>query len=205
MRHEIRRICDEIGVTMLYVTHSQDEALFLSDELSIMKDGHLIEEGKPHIIHEEPKSFFGMTFLGQCNVLPGTVTSIEGEEATLATAIGDLRSTQLMDDLSVGDETYVCFRPKFVGIYPTGAEPDEDVPTVEGVVTQASTTTDFFEFTIEVEGTIVKVRSPQRVGAAQGETVTLAIDESNIKVFDQDRDLSGETLQIEGPVVRTTA
>lgn len=73
LREEIRRICNDLKITVLYVIHSQDVAMFFSDRLSLMSEGRIVEEGEPLSLYEDPTTLFGMTFMGQCNALEGAV------------------------------------------------------------------------------------------------------------------------------------
>lgn len=73
MRAEIRRICKAAGFTAIYVTHDQKEALAVADRIAVMKDGRLAQVGTPAELYHRPKSAFVASFLGQTNILPGTL------------------------------------------------------------------------------------------------------------------------------------
>lgn len=72
MQGELKRIQREIGITTIFVTHDQEEALTMADRVGILKDGKLIEEGKPEDLYNRPKTLFAATFLGDANILSGT-------------------------------------------------------------------------------------------------------------------------------------
>ena len=74
MRGEIRRICKTTGVTTIYVTHDQKEALSVADRIAVLKDGRLIQVGSPGELYHSPKTSFVAGFIGQTNLLPGTST-----------------------------------------------------------------------------------------------------------------------------------
>jgi putative spermidine/putrescine transport system ATP-binding protein len=73
LEHELRSIRRQTGVTVLYVTHDQEEALALSDRVAIIREGRLLQEGTPGELYENPRDTFVARFLGECNLLPITV------------------------------------------------------------------------------------------------------------------------------------
>ena len=74
MQIELRRIQREIGITTIFVTHDQEEALTMSDRIGILRDGRLVQEGPPEEIYDSPQSEFAATFLGDANILRGDRT-----------------------------------------------------------------------------------------------------------------------------------
>lgn len=78
MRTEIRRIQQQLNVTCLYVTHDQGEALTMSDRIMVMHRGRVEQIGTPFEIYSDPRSLFVADFIGQANILPGKVLSVEG-------------------------------------------------------------------------------------------------------------------------------
>jgi len=72
MQGELKRIQREIGITTIFVTHDQEEALTMADRVGILKDGRLVEEGEPEAIYNRPQTLFAATFLGDANILEGT-------------------------------------------------------------------------------------------------------------------------------------
>lgn len=72
MQAELKRIQREIGITTIFVTHDQEEALTMADRIGILRDGRLVEEGEPEEIYNRPRTHFAATFLGDANILSGT-------------------------------------------------------------------------------------------------------------------------------------
>ncbi|MBB2973161.1 ABC transporter ATP-binding protein [Mesorhizobium sp. RMAD-H1] len=72
MQAELKRIQREIGITTIFVTHDQEEALTMADRIGILRDGRLVEEGEPEEIYNHPRTLFAATFLGDANILSGT-------------------------------------------------------------------------------------------------------------------------------------
>ncbi len=77
---ELDRIHDEVGITFIYVTHDQDEAMSLSDHIAIMNEGVIEQLGTPAEVYELPKSRFVAEFIGDTNLFPGKVASVEGSD-----------------------------------------------------------------------------------------------------------------------------
>jgi spermidine/putrescine ABC transporter ATP-binding subunit len=91
MQVELKRIQREVGITTIFVTHDQEEALTMADRIGILRDGRLVQEGPPEDIYDRPKSEFAATFLGDANILRGeaTETGIRLADGTaIATAAG---------------------------------------------------------------------------------------------------------------------
>ncbi len=90
MRSEIRRICKSAGLTSIYVTHDQKEALSAADRIAVMKDGRLMQVGTPGELYHRPRTSFVADFIGQTNLLRGQVKGHEGAVARVQTAAGSL-------------------------------------------------------------------------------------------------------------------
>ena len=73
MQIELKRIQREVGITTIFVTHDQEEALTLSDQIGILKDGRLVRHGPPRAVYDDPQDAFTARFLGEANILTGTV------------------------------------------------------------------------------------------------------------------------------------
>jgi putative spermidine/putrescine transport system ATP-binding protein len=118
MRTEIRRLHQTLGLTTIYVTHDQEEALSLSDRVVLMRGGTIQQVGPPQEVYAEPASAYAANFLGYRNLLPVKVTAAKGEHATVATQAGVEISGTLQDRLSPGDDAVVAIRPEDVSVLP---------------------------------------------------------------------------------------
>ena len=83
MQVELKRIQREVGITFVYVTHDQNEALTMSDRIAVMNDGAIEHLGSPRDIYEHPKTRFVAGFIGTSNLLTGTVTQVDGDRAVI--------------------------------------------------------------------------------------------------------------------------
>ncbi|MGH7244754.1 MAG: ABC transporter ATP-binding protein [Phycisphaerales bacterium] len=93
LRSEIRRICKESGITTVYVTHDQKEALSMADRVAILRSGRVEQLDTPADLYKRPHSRFVAEFLGETNIIEGTVTAVDSDTATLNTPAGELRGT----------------------------------------------------------------------------------------------------------------
>jgi len=111
MRMELKRLQQHLGLTAVYVTHDQGEALALSSRIAVMNQGRIVQVGTPREIYTSPNSLFVAQFVGTSNVLHGAVQSVEGDIARVETAAGVI-SSRSWRDLSVGDRAILLVRPE---------------------------------------------------------------------------------------------
>jgi iron(III) transport system ATP-binding protein len=114
MRSELRRIQKQIGLSSIYVTHDQSEALAVSDWIIVMKDGRIIERGRPLDIYRYPRHVFTAQFLGTTNLIPGTVEGIDVTQGQLrvATVLGPIVGIDRSGALKPGTKVQVSIRPE---------------------------------------------------------------------------------------------
>ncbi len=117
VRAEIRKLQKELGITTIYVTHDQEEALSLSDRIAVFNQGKVLQVGPPKALYERPASRFVADFIGTNNMIEGTVRSVEAGVGWLRaeTALGDLLA--LPDErFQLGDRCVLCIRPENAGV-----------------------------------------------------------------------------------------
>jgi iron(III) transport system ATP-binding protein len=117
MRSELRAIQRRLGVTTIYVTHDQVEALAMSTRIAVMHDGKIVQEATPRELFLSPADAFVADFLGNSNVIDGTVRALGDDGAVvLATAFGEVRVAAPSGG-AVGDRLFVTIRPEHVRIH----------------------------------------------------------------------------------------
>jgi len=121
MRSELRRIHRETALTVLYVTHDQKEALSLADRVALMRDGRIIQTGRPRDLYHNPASRFAAGFLGEANFLRGRFQGMAEGRAMVETPHGPLKAREPAGDLSDGAACDVVVRPEAVELYPEKA------------------------------------------------------------------------------------
>ena len=126
MRTEIRRIQQEVGITAIYVTHDQSEAMALSDKIIIMNKGVVAQMGTPQEIYYHPVNEFVADFIGEANFLKGKLISSDGRSATLAVD-GNLITVPGKPGMAPGEEYTIVLRPEAARLAPEGGLPCEVV------------------------------------------------------------------------------
>ena len=111
MRTELRAIQQRVGITFIYITHDQGEALTMSDHVAVMREGVIEQVADGTTIYDDPKTAFVASFVGENNLLRGTVTDVGDGLATLQTEAGVVRA-RLSGGLKSGDPAYVFVRPE---------------------------------------------------------------------------------------------
>jgi len=116
MRYEIRRLCDELGFTAIYVTHDQEEALALSDRIAVMKDGVIHQTGPPAEIYGNPRTLFVAQFLGNPNKSFGMLSELRGNEAIVRIGSTVVEAQPPLEDVHRGESVVLVIRPEAVKI-----------------------------------------------------------------------------------------
>ncbi len=138
MRSELRRIQRQIGLSSIYVTHDQAEALAVSDWIVVMKDGRIVERGRPLEIYRYPRHVFTAQFLGTTNLIAGTVESVDEVAGRLkvVTALGPIIGSDPTRTVAAGAKVRVSIRPE--DLYETtGGDISARVNVFEGTLTFA--------------------------------------------------------------------
>ncbi|MFQ3547565.1 MAG: ABC transporter ATP-binding protein [Termitinemataceae bacterium] len=117
---ELDKIHDKIGITFIYVTHDQQEALSVSDRLAVMCQGDVLQVGTPHEIYESPATDFVARFIGETNLFDGTVTAVEqaGDELLATLDIPELGQIKVttVDSVAPGMKVSFTIRPEKIAI-----------------------------------------------------------------------------------------
>ena len=130
MRVEIRRICKEAGLTAIYVTHDQKEALSIADRLAVMNEGRVEQTGRPLDVYRRPASRFVANFIGETNFLEGTV--FDGADVRVRTAVGDLSTSTISSGrFANGWNVTVSLRPEAIRL---GLPPGDRANVLKGTV-----------------------------------------------------------------------
>ena len=117
LQYEIRRIQRQLGVTVLYVTHDQTEAMAMSDRVAVFRAGRIEQVASPEVLYEEPQRPFVASFIGENNLLKGRIVSVERGVCEVDVAEQRLQAAHIAD-LPAGSETLVAIRPERVNIAP---------------------------------------------------------------------------------------
>jgi iron(III) transport system ATP-binding protein len=173
MRFEIRRLHDQFGITTIYVTHDQAEAMVTSDRIAVISAGRLVQLGTPEEIYERPATEFVARFIGKTNILDGVLVDSTACEVTQERTL--LRVTPHGDGRR-GDRVKVCFRPHDVRIlgapdpHPAGAN------LLDGRLVRHIYLGDTRDYLVALDGgTLLRVTADPSCVVPVGERVYLAI------------------------------
>jgi iron(III) transport system ATP-binding protein len=179
MRFEIRRIHDATGITMVYVTHDQAEAMVTADRIAIMHGGKIDQIGTPAQIYEEPQTAFAATFIGRMNVLEGVSRGRGGVECGALT----LRANAGPEILE-GCSAIVCIRPQHVRMAAAGEAGAAN--RITGRVTRHSYLGEFRDYLIECAGGVaLRAVTPPGLCFEVGSEVVLDLPAEHCRIVER--------------------
>ena len=152
MQVELKRIQREVGITTIFVTPDQEEALTMSDRIGILREGQLVQEGSPEEIYDHPVSEFAATFLGDANILRGQAT-----ETGIRLGDGTEIVTRLNSMVRMTDKVSCAVRPERITILPASAAVSTTGNRLAGRVSKRIFAGDSSTYFIERDGQTIKV------------------------------------------------
>ena len=129
MRNEIHKIQRKVGITSIYVTHDQSEAMSLSDRIIVMNNGNIEQMGTPHEIYAKPATPFVADFIGMANITTGKVAAVNGDKLTVE-FLGITATKSGKGKLQTGDACKIVTRPEGLKLSRTGAIPCQVISSV---------------------------------------------------------------------------
>jgi ABC-type Fe3+/spermidine/putrescine transport system ATPase subunit len=155
VRQEIRKLQKELGITTMYVTHDQEEALTLSDRIAVFNQGRVFQVGPPKELYERPANRFVADFIGINNLIDGTIATVEQGERRLRVKTGVGELSALFDERAqIGDRCVLCIRPENASL--GGEAPNRNL--VNGRITFAAYLGNSLRYDVELAtGLIFKV------------------------------------------------
>ncbi|MGH2711094.1 MAG: ABC transporter ATP-binding protein, partial [Actinomycetota bacterium] len=187
---------ERVGITFLYVTHDQEEALTLSDRIAVMNHGRILQEGTPEEIYERPTSRFVADFIGQTNFFEGKVQET-GRVTVVAEETGLTLRCAPADWASAGMQVAVSVRPEKIG--PANGQAAN---RVQGTLARTTYLGDLVQFHVQLQGgrEVMCQRQNERSDAAAGwrvgDRVELAWAESSALVLANDEVAGEEDLKL---------
>jgi iron(III) transport system ATP-binding protein len=178
MREEIRRVQTTLGITSVYVTHDQEEAVCISDRIVVLRAGRIEQQGSPREIYERPASRFVAGFFGKVNFVPAAVTAVDGDALTVDMLGASLRVTQPGHGLREGVKTHAALRPEAASVLPEGGIP--------ATLAKAVYMGHAVEYTVEAAGAAVTVAQPNPMARgvlSQGTRVGLHLEPASLHIL----------------------
>ena len=177
MRDEIRRLQKRVGITAVYVTHDQSEAMSMSDKVIVMNKGKIEQIGTPQEIYQRPRTRFVADFIGTANFLEGVVTSVSDEEVVIRTEQTTLTVVK-SDNFKVGDAVYIVVRPEAITLKEQGE--------LEAKVTKSVFMGQIQECEVDFGGELLQVTIHNPMGERtylEGDTVYLEFTKNSLHVI----------------------
>ncbi|HEY7037703.1 MAG TPA: ABC transporter ATP-binding protein [Methylomirabilota bacterium] len=171
MRFEIRRLHEQFGITTLYVTHDQAEAMVISDRVAVLRDGRVVQAGAPQELFERPRTRFVAEFIGKTNLIDAVA------DGPASVARGGLRLRVAADGLTPRAAAVVSIRPHQITLGPSTASAAAGVNVIGGTVVRASYLGDTVDYQVRLEGSdvVLRVTGPAPARARAGESVAVTV------------------------------
>ncbi len=186
MRFEIRALQQRLGITSVYVTHSQDEALALTDEIAVMRDGLIVQRGAPLDIYNKPRNAFVAGFIGLANIL--TLENAARQGGGVGGRLsggGTLLSAAGGDALAGRKHARICIRPVDIRLEPGEAPPAGLSNVIAGEVRTMSFTGGLVDYFVATAGGHdIRVQATPPIIAHAGTKVVLTIPPERISLLD---------------------
>lgn len=161
MQLELKALQKQVGITFIYVTHDQEEALTMSDRIAVMSFGKVMQLGPSVEIYERPTNRFVADFIGESNFLEGKVRSLKGDRAVVAVPAWSTELTGLpTGKVKAGDDVTISVRPEKIRL---GEKQEQPQNCIEGVVVNSTYIGSDTHVYVEVRGRKLKVWEQNRV------------------------------------------
>ena len=184
MRVEVKQLQKAVGITVLFVTHDQTEALSLSDRIAVMSDGQVIQVAEPKVLYEQPEDSFVRDFLGKMLKLPGMVIAGDGSGKLEIGIDGSSESViagaHVAKNLSTGDSVTISVRPEDVII---DGDHVAGVNQLECTIENLLFVGDRYECYLKLAGNPVMISLPRDTDKREGDTLTIHLPEGAVSAW----------------------
>ena len=184
MQYEIKHIHERIGITVVYVTHDQSEALTMSNRIAVFDEGEVKQLSTPDILYEKPENSFVAQFIGENNRMTGTVKQIDDEFCSVDLDGGGSVQALKVNVNKVGDKTQLSVRPERVSIK---SNKDQSINKFTGNVKELIYLGDHIRARLDVCGNdefIVKIPNEGNLDLQEGSKITVSWDPKDIRALD---------------------
>lgn len=177
LREELRSILKEIGITSIYVTHDQAEAMAISDQIALMHEGRIVQKGGPEDLYERPVNKFVADFVGKGNFLTGKVLDSRGSACRIALkGLGEILCSQ---QVPKSNNLLVLLRPEYLDITPC-VPPEEGGDNLwQGRIVRRTYGGNCTNYVVEVGGVTVQVQSVKS-GFEKNQQISLSVDPARV-------------------------
>jgi len=178
MRFEIKSLVKRMGITSVYVTHDQAEAMVISDRIVVMEKGNIVQIGSPHEIYQKPATRFVADFIGAMNFIPGDVVQVfpGTNEVSVRTEFSDKLLCRSTDGnvTTPGQKVYASIRPEDVEVF--GEPPRAGENLFKGIIANKAYLGNFLFLFIDMKGTTIRVQAPHQLLQEEGSEIYLYLN-----------------------------
>jgi iron(III) transport system ATP-binding protein len=183
MRFEIKSLVKRMGITAVYVTHDQAEAMVISDRIAIMDSGDIVQVGTAQDIYKNPANKFVADFIGTMNFIPGKVVETTQDAVYVSTEFSEkvACAPEGAGEATPGTEIFVSVRPEDVEVV---TEPTPDMKNLfEGVIAHKAYLGNFLYFFVDLNGTRIQAQVPHGLPQDEGEKIELYLDPAKCMIL----------------------
>jgi iron(III) transport system ATP-binding protein len=178
LRFEIKSLVRRMGITSVYVTHDQAEAMVISDRIAVMEAGNVVQIGTPQDIYKKPANKFVADFIGTMNFMSGEVVDViqDTDVITVRTEFSDALECTTIDSSAIksGENVYASIRPEDVEVFP---EPLQDRQNLfKGAIVHKAYLGNFLYFFVKVNDTMIRVQVPHHLPQEEGQEIYLFLN-----------------------------
>ncbi|MEE8316987.1 MAG: ABC transporter ATP-binding protein, partial [Syntrophobacteria bacterium] len=178
LRFEIKDLVRRMGITSVYVTHDQAEAMVISDRIAVMDSGKVVQIGTPEEIYDKPANRFVADFIGTMNFMAGEVVQVlqDTEAVYVRTEFSEkmLCKTPSISVTTPGKKVYASIRPEDVEVF---AEPPQGRENLfKGTIIHKAYLGNFLYFFVSVNGTMIRVQVPHHLPQEEGQELFLFLN-----------------------------
>ncbi len=178
LRFEIKSLVRRMGITAVYVTHDQAEAMVISDRIAVMDSGNVVQIGTAQEIYKKPANKFVADFIGTMNFMSGEVVEVlsDKDAANVRTEFSDKLVCMTPDStaITVGAEVFASIRPEDVEVFTEPPEAKENV--FKGKIAHKAYLGNFLFFFVSVNDTMIRVQAPHHMPQEEGQELYLLLD-----------------------------
>jgi len=178
LRFEIKSLVRRMGITSVYVTHDQAEAMVISDRVAVMESGNIIQIGPPEEIYEKPANRFVADFIGTMNFISGEIVEVvpNSNKVYVRTEFSEKMLCTMPDSRAIktGEKVYASIRPEDVEIVTESPQPGEN--RFKGTIAHRAYLGNFLYFFVSVNDTMIRVQVPHYVPQEEGQELHLFLN-----------------------------
>lgn len=179
LRFEIKSLVRRMGITSVYVTHDQAEAMVISDRVAVIESGNVAQIGPPEVIYEKPANRFVADFIGTMNFFSGQVVEVasDSNEVYVRTQFSEKMLCTMYDSHTAkgGEEVYASIRPEDVQIFTDPSQSSEE-NLFKGTIVHKAYLGNFLYFFVSVNETMIRVQVPHHMPQQEGQKLYLFLN-----------------------------